>query len=152
MGGIPLFLWGPVFKHVTLSGRISAIKINRELHAPALKSQVAWDESCMQYYAGIDWALDIREADFQGGISLEAIPGALVRRDPDTQVLVTRQQLVGSDWKQHVQNNGGLRVAIDWFLNGSLFNDCVLVAPKGARYFKDDLATFELLRREGIAV
>ncbi|HMD53396.1 MAG TPA: hypothetical protein VKJ65_02465, partial [Phycisphaerae bacterium] len=113
--------------------------------------QVLWDESCKNYYSDIDWALDISDAEFQGGISFEAIPGLLIRRDPETQVLVSRKNLAITDWKRLVQGFPAVGVAIDWFLNDSLFPDVVLVANKGARSFKDELAVLESMRREGIA-
>ena len=152
LGRIPLFFWGPVFKHVTLSGRLSAIKINRLLEPIPKKSQGAWNLSCKAYYEHVDWALDIRNAIFQGGISLEALPGTLIRRDPETQVLVSRKSLGVADWKLMVQQQPAVGIAIDWFLEGSLFSDVVLVASKGASYFRDELAVLELLRREGVAI
>jgi hypothetical protein len=151
LGRGPLFFWGTVFKHVKLSGRLSAMKINRLLNVPATKHQAAWDDSCLRYYSNVDWALDIRDAEFQGSISLEAIPGSLIRRDQETQALVTRERLLVSDWKNVVQNQSGVRVAIEWFLEDSLFPDVVLVASKGTSYFKHELAALESLRREGIA-
>ncbi len=151
LGRIPLFFWAPVFKHVTLSGRLSGIKINRLLEPIPKKSQAAWDASCKAYYEDVDWALDIRHAKFQGGISFEALPGSLIRRDPETQVLVSRESLAAVDWKRMVQQHPAVGVAIDWFLEGSLFTDVVLVASKGASYFRDELGVLELLRREGVA-
>src|SRR5215471_4401348 len=58
-GDAPLFLWGCVFRHVTLSGNISAVKINsligvgRELAA----LQPAWDKFARAWYANVDWAM-----------------------------------------------------------------------------------------------
>jgi hypothetical protein len=151
LGRIPLFFWGPVFKHVTLSGWLSGIKINRLLEPIPKKSQAAWDASCKAYYEDVDWALDIRDANFQGGVTFEALPGSLIRRDQETQVLVSRESLARADWKRMVQAHPTVGIAIDWFLEGSLFSDVVLIASKGASYFKDELAVLELLRRESVA-
>jgi hypothetical protein len=150
LGRGTLHFWGTVFKHVKLSGRLCGMSFRRQMHPP-IPDQEAWDESCRKYYSNVDWAFDLREAQFTSSVGFAAIPGSLIRRDPETQVLVSRPKLLSSEWRSVVGTRTAVWVSIDWFLQDSLFDDVVLVASKKAKYFKDELAVFESLRREGIA-
>ena len=154
-GEAPLFLWGCVFRHVSLSGRISGLKINRSLSPipgggpPA--DQVASDEQARQFYAATDWALDISRAEFCGGVTFEALPGSKIKRDPDTQVLVSRSALLHSDWESFDYGNSAFNIALSWFLKGSLFDSVVLAARMGSKDAKKDLAVLAMLRQQGVA-
>jgi hypothetical protein len=150
LGRGSLHFWGAVFKHVKLSGSLCGMSIRRRLHPPT-PQQDAWDEACCKYYSAVDWAFDLREAKFTSCVDFSAIPGNLVLRDPETQVLVTRAKLLSSEWRRVVGTRAAVWVCIDWFLRDSLFDDVVLVASKKAKYFRDELSAFESLRREGIA-
>ena len=44
-----------------------------------------------------------------------------------------------------------LDIAISWFLTGSLFDDCVLAAPRANRKFKAKMVVLEALRKRGLA-
>lgn len=151
-GDAPLFFWGCVFRHVTLSGKISSLKINRSI-APLAppKDQEASDEQVRNFYAATDWALDISRAKFGGGVTFEAIPGSKIKRDPETQVLVSRSALLNSDWKSFDYARSAFNIALSWFLNGSLFDSVVLAARMGSKDAKKDLAVLEMLRRNGVA-
>jgi hypothetical protein len=105
-----------------------------------------------EFYANIDgWALDISEAKFSGSVSFEAVPGHRVRRDPETQVLVTRDILNRSDWQKLEYGNSAFDIAIRWFLDESLFDSVVLAARMGAKDAKNDVAVLSMLREHGIA-
>ena len=85
--------WGAVFKHVMFRGKIDLLMIS-----PAIKggmappeTQRAFDAANDQYYRGVDWALDISQADFVD-CDIQRVPANLVRRDPETQVVVTRER------------------------------------------------------------
>jgi hypothetical protein len=152
VGDTFLFTWATVFKHVTLKGKIGALKLNQNVRGDvSARKQRAWDVSSRAYYRSVDWALDLSEAVFWSAPDLHAIPGALIRRDPETQVLVTREQAhtalaAGLPW-----GHSGLRVALTWFMEDGLYDDVVLVAAKSATYFREDLALLQLLRREQLA-
>jgi hypothetical protein len=93
-------LWGAVLKHVTLRGYIDYLKISPFIDGLAKpKQQRPFDKANARYCVGVDWALDIREAEF-GDVDLCGVPGRLVRRDPETQVLVTRHQAEAGHWRQ----------------------------------------------------
>lgn len=151
IGRIPLFLWGCVFKHVSLSGPISSLKINRFLAPGGDARQDEWDSDARQFYQSVDWALDISQADFQSMPSFEAIPGSLIRRDEDTQILLTRRGLRDANWQSFPFGNSSAGVAIEWSLQDSIFDDVVVAAPKKSKKFKEDLAALQMLRHEGLA-
>lgn len=149
-GSSPLFLWGCVFKHVKLSGSLSGLKINRSA-GPLHPDQQKWDAAILAFYDTVDWALDISDAKFKGGCTFEAIPGHLIRRNPETQVLVKRNKLQASDWRRLQYYGTGQDIGLSWFLSESLFDSVVLAARTGSKWAKRDLAVFNMLRSEGIA-
>ena len=152
LGDFPLFLWASVFRRVTLSGKLSAIIINRHIEPGGGPKQPAWDRANRAYYESVDWALDISRAEFQGSIALHAIPGRLVRRDEETQVLVSRDRLQQVDWRSLPWGDTPFAVTISMFLDDGLFSDAVLVAPKRSKKFRQYLRVLEMLRREKLAV
>lgn len=124
--------WSPFLQHVVLKGRIGTIKINS---APSFVEtsqgvidafQVARD----RYYESVDWALDISEAVFKD-FSARGIPASLIRRDPYSQVVVTKAKASQRDWRARVPAWNTYWVdLIDMFLERE-DDDHVLVAPKG---------------------
>src|SRR5262249_22631420 len=88
-----LILWGPLFEHMKLIGKIGRIKINTAAHfvdrSPETQGPFALAKS--EFYKGVDWALDISEAHFRE-FDMHGVPARLVRRDPATQVVVTREK------------------------------------------------------------
>lgn len=152
LGSSPLFLWGCAFRRVTLSGRISAIKINRSIDPSAdARLQAQWDAHMRAFYDATDWALDISKAVFGGGITFEAIPGDKIRRDPTSQVLIKRTTLEAKDWSQLDYQGTGINYAISWFSSGSQFDSTVIAASLGSKDARKDLAVLNMLRSEGIA-
>ena len=148
-----LILWGPLFKHVTLKGKIGQIKINREVHYVDRSAgvQSPFDKARAQFYMGLDWALDIREARFQE-FDMHGVPASLVRRDPDTQVVVTRQKALREGWRRKIsQSNTYWPFVIDMFLEDEE-PDIVLVAPKGKakKKYAELLHGLNELRKSGV--
>lgn len=104
-----------------------------------------------RYYAEVDWALDISEAEFTGvEMYRSGIPATLVRRDPETQVVVTRDSVTNGDWRAACDGSS-VWVAIERFLSSG-FQDAVLIAEKRAKHLAEDLAAFRRLRDIGVAV
>ena len=149
---IPLFFWSVVFRRVVLSGKVSGIKINNVREPSGSRNQPLWNNANKEFYQTVDWALDISKAEFQGSISLEAIPGSLIRRDEETQVLVKRSQLEQGNWRSLDFGHSAYNVCIDWFLSDSPYEDVVLVAAKRGKKLKEELQVLAMLRREGIAI
>jgi len=100
-----------------------------------------------------DFALDISEAEAVE-LELTGIPARLVRRDPETQAVVTREAALSGAWREleHVQGTE-LRVGIQQLLKGQGgTDDMVLVAHKRSRNFRELLAGIEELRAAGVAL
>ncbi|MGA7991866.1 MAG: hypothetical protein WCC53_10575 [Thermoanaerobaculia bacterium] len=151
-GRIPLFLAGVVFRHVTLKGRVTSFKLQASPSFNDSRAQVAlWQAANRAFYASTDWALDISEAHFTSAPDLHFVPGALVRRDPVSQALVPRRALAGIALTSLPWGGSALRVALEWFLADSLYEDVVLVAARGSSHFQRDLAALAMLRERGIA-
>ena len=96
-------------------------------------------------------ALDIREARFTSSPELHFIPGSLIRRDPETQVLVTKDQAVAALGAGLAWGDSAIPVALRLFVEDGPYEDVVLPAPRAAKYFRSELAALDMLRREGLA-
>jgi hypothetical protein len=143
--------WGAVFKHVTLRGRIDRIMISPAIAAGLAtpEQQRAFDLENAEYYRGVDWALDIREGEFQE-CELQRVPAHLVRRDPETQVVVRRDQALSGAWREVDLSKTHWKTSIEFFLNRG-DADVVLVAGKRDRNFSDLLEGLKKLREAGVA-
>jgi hypothetical protein len=143
--------WGAVFKHVTLRGKIGRIMISPAVATGTATSaqQRVFNEANAAYYAGVDWALDISEAEFEEG-EIQGVPAHLVRRDPATQVVVTREKAMQGHWRSLDLSKTHWATSIEFLLERG---DCdvVLVAPKRHRKYRDLLEGLAALRNAGIA-
>jgi hypothetical protein len=144
--------WGAVFKHVTLKGKIGRIMISPAVAAglatPA--QQKAFDKANAEFYSTVDWALDISEAEFEEA-DIRGIPARLIRRDLETQVVITRGKALEGRWRQLDLSKTYWPTAIEFFLQDSEDPDLVLVAPKRDRDYLQLLKGLQLLREAGIA-
>lgn len=149
-------VWGAVCKHVTLRGIISHLKISSLIDGLVKpEQQRPFDEANGRYYENVDWALDIREAEF-GDIDVRGVPGRLVRRDPETQVLVTRRKAEEGHWRTFDLSKTYWPEALELYLRESPWDAVVLAIPK--RMKKSNYWTYQtlldglhLLRAEGVA-
>jgi hypothetical protein len=144
--------WGALFKHVTLRGKIGRLMVTRLISSRHRNTpeQAAFDEQREAYYETIDWALDISEAEAVE-LELAGIPARLIRRDPETQAVVTRQAALSGEWRQLGRVQGtelglGIQELLKW---GG--DDTVLVAHRRSRNFKQLLAGIQELRAAGVA-
>jgi hypothetical protein len=152
-----LILWCPYLDRVRLSGEIGKIKINAAADTSTVgnERQKPFDEYRASFYARVDWALDISSARFQG-FDARGVPGRLVRRDPESQILITREralQIATPGWEQRLDPSNKL-----WPFMIKLFlqdgdPDTVFVAPLGAPKAKRDplLKGLQELRLIGLA-
>ena len=87
-----LLVWASFFRRVTLRGEIGKINLNLVPEAfctdAAILDQFA--QARAAFYAETDWALDISEAKLLG-LRCEGVPLHLIRRDPQTQVILDKQ-------------------------------------------------------------
>jgi len=148
-----LCCWGAVFKHVSLRGPVGKIMFNCAVATGTAKpeEQRAFDEANAVYYASVDWALDISEAEFEEG-DIRGIPARLIRRDPESQAVVTREKALEGRWKTLDLSKTWYAHSMDLLLNElSNYPDIVLVAPKRHRKYRDLLDGIRLLREAGVA-
>ncbi|HJQ38910.1 MAG TPA: hypothetical protein VKB93_17375 [Thermoanaerobaculia bacterium] len=144
--------WGAVFKHVTLRGKIGRIMASPFI-APSLataEQQRAFDAANAEYYSNVDWALDISDAQFEGECDLRRVPAHLVRRDPETQVVITREKAMRGEWRKLDLSKTYWAGAIEGFLQEG-DPDIVFVAGKRDRNFRDLLDGLKKLRDAGVA-
>jgi hypothetical protein len=151
-----LILWGPSFRHVVLKGKIlGQLKINETstLRGEA-RDEEAFAQARAAFYKDVDWALDISEAHFGGEFDMRGVPAKLVRRDPKTQVVVTRGKAVKKAWRTKIAAwNTWWPFVIDLFLSDG-DPDVVLVANRSGRRektFKRLVEGLDDLRRAGVA-
>mgnify|MGYP006909080167 CR=1 FL=1 len=145
-------VWGALFKHVTIKGRCDKLMIHGAAKPGMLHGDLAryWD-ICNVFYTDVDWALDIREAEFNDFcIRTGGVPANLVRRDPETQVMIKRNKAIEGKWREL-----GLSGLTQMFFKDLIEEAppaAVLVAPKRHKKdFKDVLEDIRRLRDVGIA-
>ncbi len=142
-GAIPYLTYGPMLKHVVVQGAIDSLYV---LHPGRFDVDMQVILRRREFYAGVDWALDISRAQI-GDCELSGVPGRLIRRDPATQVLVTRERVSAAPW-QEVTEGVPQFFAIQGFLRSDM-DSIVLVAAGPLR--SQDLSVFDRLRAAGIA-
>ncbi len=137
-----MIIWSPYCDRVTLSGNIARMRTNT-LADPTTSNnekQIPFDTFRKEFYASVDWALDISKARFRE-CDLESIPAHLIRRDPESQVVVTREralEFVEPGWvdKLNPENKHWANVIEGFLSKGD--PDIVLIAPLGASKDKRD--------------
>jgi hypothetical protein len=146
-----LQVWGAAFRRVTFRGKIGPLMISHlisPMQATAEYQQL-FDDANSVYYSQTDWAADISQAVFTD-VDLSGIPGRLVRRDPETQVLVHRTNVIDRNLADIDLRGTHWAVNISRFLESGL-PDVVLAAPKASRHFKVLLHGLQELRKHKIA-
>lgn len=128
-------LWSPFFDRVTLSGVIGKTKINASAHFSIDgKEQQPFNKFRDKFYRKVDWALDIRKAKFKQ-FEVYGVPGHLIKRDPETQILITREralEIVKPGWADKLECTvKWLPSSIEWFLSSGE-KDEIWVAPMAA--------------------
>lgn len=113
------------------------------------KEQAAFDKANVEYYKTVDWALDITEGRFYE-CELQRVPARLIRRDPETQIILFREKALHGDWKKLDLSKTHWATSIEFFLEQG-DPDVVLVAPKQHPKFDDLLDGLKMLRDAGIA-
>jgi hypothetical protein len=135
------------FRHVTLRGRIGSLMVQPPPFTMDEADRTAFIDTVVRYYADVDWAIDITEAEFTADVNFFFVPGDLVRRDPQTQFLLRRETLAGVDLEAFPVR---ARIAAGRF-EVTPFDSIVAIAPKRSKHFariRDDL---EQLRAAGLA-
>jgi hypothetical protein len=143
--------WAAVYKHVVFEGKIDRIMIS-DCVSPGVATpldQMAFDQENNAFYASVDWALDLSKANFVE-CDIRGVPSHLIRRDPDTQIVIKRERLLDGAWRQLDLSGTYWGTAIQLFLKRG-HPDRVLVAPKRHKKYRQLLQGLQILRESGIA-
>ncbi len=155
--------WGTVFKHVTFRGRIGRVMLSDLFEQPfkgkITSVQRAFEKANAEYYSTVDWALDIREAEFDD-FDCRGVPSRLVRRNPETQMMLTRERVLahkdaigagGKHWEDMIK----LFLSRPAGIFTNLIDVIYVVPRKGAPYHGPDrptlIAGIAALRKAGVA-
>lgn len=142
--------FGTAFKHVTLRGKIGQLML-----APYVgdteEEEAAMAKANAEYYQKVDWALDIREAEFDD-LDLRGVPARLVRIDPGRQIVVTRQKAQTVRWKPRTEAEKYWRDIIEiGFETCPAIPDQVLAIPREEKRYREFLDAIRHLRDLGVA-
>lgn len=147
--------WGAVFNRVVLQGKIDRLMISDNVFPSVLMDEAdrqleieAFRTTNTDYYRGIEWALDISRGEFKS-LDIRGVPGHLIRRDPETQVLVLREKASGMSWRGIDFHENLWPTALELFLERGE-RSIVLAAPKRHAKFRRYLEDLRLLRKAGI--
>jgi hypothetical protein len=148
-------VWGALFKEVVIRGKCGKLKINHWIHHTERSEAIQgpFDVARRGFYESVDWALDIREARFKE-FEVRGIPARLIRRDPESQLVVTRERASQYGWRERLSKSNQLwPFMIDLFLSDG-DEDIILVAPLSAPKKKREKLLQELgeLRDAGVAL
>jgi hypothetical protein len=160
----PLTPYGLLAKHLVLRGRINGFIWNpsypsqpwfglglpgpQERQTAQRRSRAA----ARAFYETVDWALDISEARFTSVPSFKFGPPAdLIRRDPVTQPVVTRERAAEFDWSRLRDEVGVWSVVLRFFLEDE-WPDSIVLTPAWGKAGERDRAGIARLREMGVAV
>jgi len=130
--------WGTYFDRVTLSGNVGKIKINIDIDAGVDNSryQEPFDKFRTTFYENVEYALDISKAKFKD-FDLRGVPAAKVIRDPNTQIVITRQralEIAVPGWQDQLSDivqDTYFPFAVDLLLENG-YEDKILAVPLAA--------------------
>lgn len=140
------------FKHVTLRGKLGSLKITRGFSALVKRRpqlQAALDRANAAYHADVDWAIDISAGEFED-LDVDGVPLSLIRRDEETQVVLSGSVALGGEWRRVPEFAKTWGPRVDALLKVGLGPELLLVAAKGHREFKADLGGITALRKSGL--
>jgi hypothetical protein len=150
-----MLLWGSLFRRVRLWGSLGKFKLNVAVDAVdhSAKTQAPFDQFRERYYSEGVWALDIRDAKFKE-FEIRGIPSSLVLRNPESQVVITRERALDKGWRERISPSNELwPFMVDMFLSDGE-SDRVLVVPMNAPKRKRDRLMKQLdeLREAGVTI
>ena len=148
--------WGAVFGRVVLQGKLDRLMISNEILGTTLGNEEQRQREIApmrianaEYYRHVEWALDISRGEFKE-LDIRGVPADLIRRDPDTQVVVSRAVAEKGEWRSLEFQEGLFPLSIEHSLQHGE-SAVVLLAPKRHRKFRRYLEDIKLLRKAGIA-
>lgn len=136
-------LYGCVFKHVTLRGKIGPLMAMGPHNS--LTNRPEFVAGIVERYASVNWALDISEAIFSDA-DFYYVPGELIRRDESSQFLLRRENFANVDWRDLP---GYASIWASRF-DETPFDSLVAIAPRGSKELGKCMADAEWLRDQGL--
>jgi hypothetical protein len=80
--------------HVAIRGAGGGLTLDELISIPDEKERIQRFRAANgAFYENVDWALDISKAEFESCRIFCELPVRLIRRDPETQVVVRREKL-----------------------------------------------------------
>jgi hypothetical protein len=147
--------FGTVFNQVTLRGAIDRLMItNDALPSLFLDENSRRDEvetfrvANGEYYRQGRVALDISQAEFKE-FDIRGVPVHLIRRDPETQMVLTREGALKGGWRQLALRETLWTTWIEQFLQSDEVAT-ILVAPKRHAKYRNYLEDLFILREAGV--
>jgi hypothetical protein len=159
VGNGALLIRGAVYRHVTIRGACGGLCLTELILISETRKRVErFRAANAAFYENVDWALDISKAEFESCVLDCELPVRLIRRDPETQVIVRRDKVIGmrAAWEAsdspvaQADPKYSLRSALAGLLRSNLA-EMVLVVPRRSRRFKERLKALQLLREAGVA-
>jgi hypothetical protein len=148
--------FGAVFNRVVLRGKIDRLMLSNDVLPSGQLSEEdrqheidIFREANTRCYQHVDWALDISQGEFKE-LDIRGIPARLIRRDPETQIVVTRQRVLRQDWRDLDFHAAITPFSLDLMLQWES-PDLVLIAPKRHPKFRSYLEDLRLLQEAGVA-
>jgi hypothetical protein len=138
---------GAVFDRVTLRGKIDRLSIKPWVVERSQRA--AFEEANAELYKHVEWALDISQLDCKE-LDIKGVPVDLVRRDPETQGIVTYDRVAQGKWKGLPFQDGRVRIRLE-DVEGRKFPGALILALTRDPDRKKVLADLDMLRKEGIA-
>jgi hypothetical protein len=150
VGNGALLIRGAVYRHVTIRGACGGLCLTELISIPDTKKRVErFRAANAAFYRNVDWALDISKAEFEACVIDCELPVRLIRRDPETQVIVRRARLKETEavWRSIHES-----LLVSTLSATVQFgpDERVIVVPKRYRYFAQEMKTLQLLREAGV--
>lgn len=149
-----MLVWAPKLTRVSLGGKIGRIKINDtvQLSRTTEAQKESWKRARAEHYDKVDWAIDISAAR-PLMLELDGIPTDKIRRDPETQIVVSKTALREQRQVDAIPELDDVtRFSLESFISNEP-TEKLLVAPIGRtpKLYRPVLASFAALRRAGLA-
>jgi len=138
------------FQHVTLKGRIDNLLVSPLVWPGTAtpEEQLSFDRANAEYYRDVDWALDIQEAEFKEA-EIQGVPCRLIRRDPTSQVVVTRDKALEGRWRALDLTGTHWAESLPFLIDDG-YPEKLLIAPRRSPYYPELIRGLTMLRVAGI--
>jgi hypothetical protein len=145
-------IWGAAFRHLTIRGKIGRLMISSAVSPGRATDgqQRMYDIANEEFYSSVDWAIDITQAEFEECDLRSRIPVGLIRRDPETQIVITRSRVLDGKWRELDLSKTHWGVSIENLLRDGC-EARIFIAPKRSKNFDNLLIGLQMLRSAGIA-